>query len=655
MINLFFGAPAPPPGHLYNEEAVGGQAAVYELDLLVLAMSALSCVHAYKHKQWPLIVAGFGLGLVVEHASLRLGGTHCHQSGVLDFAQCSSANSVVYYLPWVYSMVTIARRLVDESAWSFPLITGMCFFGMCGVYESQGPTMGWWLWPQPDMLVKAGCDTRQFGIPATDPRGLVASQHAYEALYTRVYGVPATAPYFHFAFGWGIAYAYQLLHHRNTLLTALACCLLGPALGLIWDPPLRVLDYLIGVDQLSAVQGIMALAFALPMILGCPLKTAQARDPLLFAIPLLNGCFFVHNALFGRGAGVIPPPLKLFVAGLALAATAAYGRGCGMWRASVDSTGKQAPTYPLSFLDRLQKDAQAAEMDHSNTHPLVFLLLTAIQPPIVASLATAFGVPAFLGMLPIASHALMFLVSHYVLKSNKLFDITGELTFFPLILYSHSHASPSPSNRQYLLTALALFWCTRLGLFLGIRIFVRGSDWRFDKLLHGAAYSLFGWVCQGTWIFLTGLCVWLCHAAPRAAAAAPINFADWLGVHLALAGIGIAHISDMQKTSWNAQYASGAQKKWIDVGLWAWSRHPNYFGEILAWFGMSLVAFSGLEKAWYPRLLCWVSPLWSGAFLVFTSLMLLEKRIDAKFGGQAEYEEYKRNTSVLFLWPPKSA
>ena len=94
------------------------------------------------------------------------------------------------------------------------------------------------------------------------------------------------------------------------------------------------------------------------------------------------------------------------------------------------------------------------------------------------------------------------------------------------------------------------------------------------------------------------------------------------------------------------------QTKWIQSGLWAWSRHPNYFGEILAWVGMAMLCMGGVNT-WYAAALCWESPFFSAFFLVFTSLMLLEKRIDAKFGGQPRYEDYKRKTSVLVLWPPR--
>ena len=336
MVSFFGPAPPPalPPGHVYNTEPVGGWQAVFELDLLVLVMVALSCLHAYRSKQWPLLIASLGLGIVTEHASLRLGGTHCHQSGMFDLSECSSANSAFYYLAWAYACTTLARRLIDEESMAYPLVTGLFFFGFCGVYESQGPMMGWWLWPKGDLVVKAGADVLQFGIPASDDRGLVASQHAYDALYTRVYGVPALAPYFHFAFGWGIAIALQLAKFRiNSLGAALLCVLGGPAIALIWDPPIRILYHLFGADQAVGAQLIMSLSFALTMVLGPALKTDQPRDALLFLIPLCNEAFFLHNALFGRGKDVLPPPLKLFVAGVAIVATAAYGRAAGMWSA----------------------------------------------------------------------------------------------------------------------------------------------------------------------------------------------------------------------------------------------------------------------------------------------------------------------------------
>ena len=126
----------------------------------------------------------------------------------------------------------------------------------------------------------------------------------------------------------------------------------------------------------------------------------------------------------------------------------------------------------------------------------------------------------------------------------------------------------------------------------------------------------------------------------------------YAGAAIALAGVAISHVADMQKYRFNAKVPSGGQRKWIATGLWKYSRHPNYFGENVAWLGMFVLSSGGLAS-WSTVGLAAVSPSWSAFFLVFTSLMLLEKRLDQRFGGNAEYERYKRQTSVLLLWPPR--
>ena len=84
-------------------------------------------------------------------------------------------------------------------------------------------------------------------------------------------------------------------------------------------------------------------------------------------------------------------------------------------------------------------------------------------------------------------------------------------------------------------------------------------------------------------------------------------------------------------------------------GLWAYSRHPNYAGEMTLWAGLAVVSVGGWEAVgWASVARAAVTPIWSFGFLLFTSLMLLEKRADGKWGGQAQYEAYKRSVPVLF-------
>ena len=90
--------------------AIGDVAHVGELDLLVAAMVASCLCHAMRARRLQLFAAGLLLGVTVEHASLRLGGTHCHASGFLNVSECSSLNSVAYYIPWLYSCVVGTAR-----------------------------------------------------------------------------------------------------------------------------------------------------------------------------------------------------------------------------------------------------------------------------------------------------------------------------------------------------------------------------------------------------------------------------------------------------------------------------------------------------------------------------------------------------------------
>jgi len=85
--------------------------------------------------------------------------------------------------------------------------------------------------------------------------------------------------------------------------------------------------------------------------------------------------------------------------------------------------------------------------------------------------------------------------------------------------------------------------------------------------------------------------------------------------------------------------------KFISSGLWSLSRHPNYFGEIMIWLGVAIIAFPVLSGYQYFAL---SSPVFVYLLLTRASgIPILEKNADKKWGGQEAYEEYKRNTPVL--------
>lgn len=107
---------------------------------------------------------------------------------------------------------------------------------------------------------------------------------------------------------------------------------------MLWDPPVRLLDLLLGVDQLAAATAIILCALGLTFFAGTPLRPAPPLDPLLAMPPLLNGAFFASNALVGRGAAQLPGTLRLFVLTVATIASVAYARAAGL----LSSTEAQA-------------------------------------------------------------------------------------------------------------------------------------------------------------------------------------------------------------------------------------------------------------------------------------------------------------------------
>jgi len=121
-------------------------------------------------------------------------------------------------------------------------------------------------------MVKAGCTITQFGDAGADPRGLVSVPHVQEALDERFYGVPFMALYFHYAFGWGIALAYQLANRhwgqKSQPWTQLVSVLVGPCFAMLWDPPIRLLKHFLGATKGTAVPVLLVFSTLLPFITG---------------------------------------------------------------------------------------------------------------------------------------------------------------------------------------------------------------------------------------------------------------------------------------------------------------------------------------------------------------------------------------------------
>ena len=194
-------------------------------------------------------------------------------------------------------------------------------------------------------------------------------------------------------------------------------------------------------------------------------------------------------------------------------------------------------------------------------------------------------------------------------------------------------------------TIVVAVWALRLGTFLFRRIHKDGTDTRFDGIKHDGPRLLMTWTLQGLWVFLT-----LAAALGAITAAGGVSL-GWLvvaGLAVWVAGFAMEAAADRQKRAFRGDPANDG--RFITTGLWAWSRHPNYFGEITLWVGVALVALPALAGWRYVTL---VSPVF--VFLLLTRVRgvpLLEAKAAQRWGDDPTFVAYTSTTPVLVPRPP---
>ncbi len=231
-------------------------------------------------------------------------------------------------------------------------------------------------------------------------------------------------------------------------------------------------------------------------------------------------------------------------------------------------------------------------------------------------------------------------------QTEHYYDLTGSFTYITVTILAVVLTSDDLDARAMVAAILVLIWAGRLGTFLFRRVKKAGGDGRFDRIKPSWLRFLMAWVVQGLWVTITAAAA---IAAITSGHKATFGVVGIIGLVTWILGFTIEVAADAQKSTFKADAANDG--KFIDVGLWAWSRHPNYFGEITLWTGMAILVLPALHGWQYLTL---ISPVFVTVLLTRVSgLPMLEKRADTKWGGQPDYEAYKSSTPILIPRPPR--
>lgn len=258
--------------------------------------------------------------------------------------------------------------------------------------------------------------------------------------------------------------------------------------------------------------------------------------------------------------------------------------------------------------------------------------------------ASVFGVPLFAFSVGLAFliQWLAFIPA-YLLQTEIFFDLTGSITYISVTAISVL-LSTIVDGRSILLLVLVMIWAARLGTFLFRRIHKAGTDARFDEIKPSFIRFLNVWNLQGLWVTFT---LAAALAAITTTTRRELGLFALIGFLIWVFGFAVEVAADTQKSRFRADPEN--KGKFIHTGLWARSRHPNYFGEIVLWIGVAVVALPVLRGWQWVTL---ISPVFVILLLTRVSgVPMLEKRADEEWGDQEDYQAYKERTPVLIPRP----
>ena len=229
----------------------------------------------------------------------------------------------------------------------------------------------------------------------------------------------------------------------------------------------------------------------------------------------------------------------------------------------------------------------------------------------------------------------------YLMQTEKFYDLAGSLTYISIISYVF-YKSSEFNLGNLVLSLFIIIWAVRLGSFLFFRIKKAGEDKRFRDIKPSPTRFFMTWTLQGMWVSICSACA---ITAMSTSEGILMNTLFFVGAITFILGFLIEVIADNQKTKFRSN--PNNKDKFISTGLWSYSRHPNYLGEITLWTGVAIMSFSSLSGL---QLITLISPVFTYFLLVYVSgVRLLEARGKRKWGHLDSYQEYIKNTPTLLF------
>ena len=252
---------------------------------------------------------------------------------------------------------------------------------------------------------------------------------------------------------------------------------------------------------------------------------------------------------------------------------------------------------------------------------------------------------AICGVLAYVINWVVFVPSNLA-KTEHYFDLTGSATYLTVVVIALL-LSDALDARAVIAATMVIVWALRLGTFLFRRVRRDGRDGRFDEIKVDPLRFFMTWTLQGLWVLLTVACALAIITGIERKSIGPTAI---VGIVVWVAGFATEVVADRQKAAFKQDPAN--KGRFISTGTWAWSRHPNYFGEIVLWIGIAIMALPVLS-GW--RWVTLISPVF--VFLLLTrvsGIPMLETRAEKRWGEEEPYRRYVENTPVLIPRPPRA-